>query len=224
MGMKEVSRFLADLSENNNKEWFDANRQRYLEARDAVDRLTGELIGGIRAFDGTVGPLAVKDCIFRIYKDVRFSKDKLPYKTHFGTFIARGGKKSGYIGYYFQIGARREDNMLAVGNYWHPPGAVNTIKEDIQMGEGDFREILSKVDPMLELDLSGSYRRTPAGFPAEGPDAPFYKLKVFCLVANPDSRFMNAPGLAERVTGIFKSAGPFVDYINRAIEYTLEEK
>lgn len=224
MEMKEVSRFLADLAENNNKAWFDANKARYLEARAAVDRLTEELIAGIRSFDDTVGPLSVRDCIFRIYKDVRFSKDKLPYKTHMGTYIARGGKKSGYIGYYFQIGGRREDNMLAVGNYWHPPGAANTIKEDIMMGDGDFREILSKVDPRLELDFTGAYRKVPAGFPAEGPDAEFYRIKVFCLWSQPDFRFMHAPNLARRVTEIFKTAKPFVDYINRAIEYTLEEK
>ena len=93
--MKETLRFLQDLSLNNNKEWFDANKDRYLEAKATVESLAGDLLSGIRTFDDTIGSLSPKDCTYRIYRDLRFSKDKTPYKTHMGIYINRGGKKSG---------------------------------------------------------------------------------------------------------------------------------
>ena len=113
--MKETLQFLRDLSKNNNKNWFDANKDRYLAAKATVEALAGELLSGIRSFDDTVGPLSPKDCTYRIYRDLRFSKDKTPYKTHMGLYINRGGKKSGYSGYYFHVGAKSYGNMVAIG-------------------------------------------------------------------------------------------------------------
>ena len=104
--MKQVLRFLRSLSRHNDRAWFEAHRADYLKARATVDSLAERLIGGIRSFDDTIGPLTVSDCTYRIYRDVRFSKDKSPYKTHMGVFVNRGGKKSGYGGYYRRRGAR----------------------------------------------------------------------------------------------------------------------
>ena len=87
--MRETLRFLQDLSLHNDKEWFDANKDRYLAAKATVEALAGELLSGIRSFDDTVGPLSTKDCTYRIYRDLRFSKDKTPYKTHMGLYKPR---------------------------------------------------------------------------------------------------------------------------------------
>ena len=111
--MKEVLQFLQDLSEHNDKPWFEANKQRYLAAKANVDRLAEELIDAIRTFDDSIGPLTPKDCTWRIYRDTRFSHDKRPYKTQMGVYVARGGKKAGFSGYYFQIGAPDAGHMLA---------------------------------------------------------------------------------------------------------------
>jgi uncharacterized protein (TIGR02453 family) len=102
--MRETLRFLQDLSLHNDKEWFDANKDRFLAAKATVETLAGELLSGIRSFDDTVVSFSPKDCTYRIYRDLRFSKDKTPYKTHMGIYINRGGKKSGYSGYYFHVG------------------------------------------------------------------------------------------------------------------------
>lgn len=222
--METVIQFLQDLSLNNEKAWFEANKRRYLEAKDRVDRLAVELISAIREFDDTIGPLSPRDCTWRIYRDVRFSKDKRPYKTQMGVFVARGGKKSGFNGYYFQIGSREEGHMLAVGNYCCPPPVLRVLREDILLGRGDFRRILSGVDPHLSLDMSDSLKRAPAGFPVEGPDAELYKLKNFCLLGVPDKRFVTGGKLVERLALIFKTAKPFLDYTNRAIEFVQEEE
>ena len=169
--MKEVIRFLQDLSAHNDKIWFEANKQRYLDAKARVEQFAVELVSAIRAFDDSIGPLAPKDCTWRIYRDVRFSKDKRPYKTQMGVYVAPGGKKSEYNGYYFQVGARDAGHMVAVGNYFCPPQVLKILREDIMLGKGDFRRILSQVDPRLYLDTSESLKRIPAGFPTDGPDA-----------------------------------------------------
>ena len=221
--MKEVIQFLRELSENNEKPWFEANKKRYLAAKERVDRLAVELIDAIRAFDDSIGPLTARDCTWRIYRDTRFSHDKRPYKTQMGVYVARGGKKSGFSGYYFQIGAPEAGHMLAAGNYFCEPPVVKVLREDILYGGGDFRNILSGVDSRMTLDLSESFKRVPAGFPAEGPDAPFFKLKNFCLVGIPDDKFVTGKDLVGRLAAIFRTTKPFLDYLNRAIEYCREE-
>ena len=222
--MRDTLKFLTDLSRNNNKEWFDANKGRCLEAKSKVEALTGDVLAGIRSFDDTIGPLSPKDCTYRIYRDQRFSKDKTPYKTHMGVYINRGGKKSGYSGYYFHIGAKSYGNMVAVGDIWCPPEVLKVIREDIMLGGGDFRKILSEVDPRLVLDMDGALKRVPAGFPADTPDSDFYRVKAFCLYFAPDDKFFTDKDLASRLVDVFHSAKPFLDYINRAIDYCREEK
>lgn len=222
--MKDTLKFLTDLSRNNNKEWFDANKGRYLDAKSKIEALTADVLAGIRSFDDTIGPLSPKDCTYRIYRDQRFSKDKTPYKTHMGVYINKGGKKSGYSGYYFHLGAKSYGNMVAVGDIWCPPEVLKVIREDIMLGGGDFRKILSEVDPRLVLDINGALKRVPTGFPADTPDSDFYRVKAFCLYFAPDDKFFTDKGLASRLVDIFHGAKPFLDYINRAIDYCREEK
>jgi len=95
--------FLADLQGNNNREWFQQNRNRYELAFSNFYQLVLSLIAGIGSFDKNLGSPDPKDCIFRIYRDVRFSPNKMPYKQNFGAYIAKGGKKSNLSGYYIHI-------------------------------------------------------------------------------------------------------------------------
>ena len=220
--MKEVLRFLRSLSLHNDKVWFEANKADYLKAKATVGELAAELIEGIRSFDDTIGPLSASDCTYRIYRDVRFSKDKSPYKTYMGIFVNRGGKKSGYSGYYFHIDGHG-DHMLAVGNYYAEPRVLKTLREDIELGGGDFRRIVDAAAPGLVLDTAESLKKVPKGFPADSPDAKFFKLKNFSLVMNLDDGFILSPGLAERTLDIFRTGKPFLDYVNRAIDFCREE-
>lgn len=221
--MKQVLKFLHALALHNDKAWFEAHKADYLNAKATVGELAVKLIEGIRSFDDTIGPLSVSDCTYRIYRDVRFSKDKSPYKTHMGIFVNRGGKKSGYSGYYFHIDGNG-DHLLAVGNYFTEPKVLKVLREDIQLGGGDFRRILDGLSPGLVLDSTESLKKVPKGFPAEGPDAEFFKLKNFCLVESLDDGFILSPDLADRVLAIFRTGKPFLDYVNRAIDYCREEQ
>ena len=221
--MKQVLRYLHSLSLHNDRTWFEAHKADYLKAKGTVAALAERLIAGIRSFDDSIGPLSVSDCTYRIYRDVRFSKDKSPYKTHMGIFVNRGGKKSGYSGYYFHIDGGG-NHLLAVGNYFTEPRVLKVLREDIELGGGDFRRILEGLAPGLALETESALKKVPKGFPADSPDAEFFKLRNFCLVENLDDSFILSQNLADRLLAIFQTAKPFLNYVNRAIDYCREER
>ena len=119
--MKDIIQFLAALKQNNDRGWFPKHKAEYIAAQGAFNAFVEKLIAGIVSFDDSVSGVNVKDCIYRIYRDTRFSADKSPYKTHIGAFVCPGGRKSGYSGYYFQVGPEEsgypEGNMLATCIY-----------------------------------------------------------------------------------------------------------
>ena len=226
--LRPVLEFLRKLNGNNNREWFIAHKSDYLEAKAIFDGFALELASAIREFDDTIGDISLSDMTWRIYRDVRFSKDKGPYKCHMGVYVCRGGKKSGYSGYYFHISAADDDgwekgHVAAVGNYFMEPKVVRILREDILYGEGDFRNILSGVSPRLVLETDGSLKKVPKDFPADSPDAEFFKLKNFGMSFNPDDDFVLQPGLVQSLAEIFRTAKPFLDYVNRAIEFSREQ-
>ena len=226
--MEQILRFLEELRENNHKAWFDSHRKEYLQAKNTFYEIVTQLIAGIRKFDPSIGPLTIQDCTYRINRDIRFSKDKSPYKTHFGVFICPGGKKSGYSGYYFHIGsgsgpAYPDGHMVAAGNYFCEPKVVRILREDIDLGGDEFDRIVKSAHRRLYLDSSESLKKVPAGFKAGTPNDEYLKLKNFCLVGDLDRKFIVSPDLVKNLLTIFKSAQPFIAYVNRAIDYSREE-
>ncbi|MBE6240645.1 MAG: DUF2461 domain-containing protein [Bacteroidales bacterium] len=222
--MKTILKFLRELEMNNNKPWFDSHKNEYLEARSHFNALVEQLLAGITSFDDSIRGVGVNDCTYRIYKDMRFSKDGLPYKTHFGAFIARGGRKSGYSGYYFHIGTGSGEeypcrSFLAVGNYYTEPKVLRILREDIELGGGDFDRIIKNLHPSLSLDQDQKLKRAPLGFNAEGPYIDYIKLKNFCLSGTFDDSRLDI----DQIVKVFRTAKPFLDYINRAIEFSREE-
>ena len=222
--MNTILSFLRNLEVNNNKQWFDAHKSEYQEARAHFNSIVEKLIEGIMGFDPSVRGIGIKESTYRIHKDMRFSKDGLPYKTHFGAFIARGGKKSGYSGYYFHIGtgSGRDypcKSFLAVGNYYMEPKVLKILREDIELGGGDFDMIIKDLHPSLSLDQDQKLKRAPVGFDVDGPYIEYIKLKNFCLSGEYDDSCLDVG----EILNVFRSAKPFLDYINRAIEYSREE-
>lgn len=222
--MDTILSYLCQLEVNNNKPWFDAHKNEYLEARAHFNAIVEKLLAGIASFDPTIRGIGIKDCTYRIYNDMRFSKDGLPYKTHFGAFFVRGGKKSGYSGYYFHIGTgSREEypcqSILAIGNYYTEPKVLKILREDIELGGGDFDRIIKGLHPSLSLEQDQKLKRAPLGFNADGPYIEYIKLKNFCLNAEYDDTNLDI----DEILKVFKSGKPFIDYINRAIEYSREE-
>lgn len=222
--METILNYLRQLETNNNKLWFDAHKSEYQEARARFNAIVEKLIEGVSAFDPTIKGIGIKESTYRIHKDMRFSKDGLPYKTHFGAYICRGGKKSGFSGYYFHIGTGSGVNypcrsFLAVGNYYMEPKVLKIVREDIELGDGDFDRIIKGLHPSLSLDQDKKLKRAPLGFNADGPYIEYVKLKNFCLSGLYDDTSLNV----DDILTVYRSAKPFLDYINRAIEYSREE-
>lgn len=227
--MNEILKFLRDLSCNNNKEWFADNKDRYKCVQQKWYDFCEELIREIGQYDDNVARLTIKDCTYRIYRDTRFSKDKSPYKTHFGVFLAPGGKNSMHAGYYFHIsaggeGGYPEGHMLAAGNYCYDPKAVKILREDISYGWEEFKtQVLDVADAAFHPSMEDALKRVPKEYPADAPYADFMRMKSYGLMMPIDDKFITAPRLAQRVATLFKTTKPMIDYINRAVDYAKEE-
>lgn len=226
--MKEIIAYLRQLRTNNNREWFKAHKDEFLKHQTRFHELVEEVIKEISVFDQSIVNLTPKDCTYRIYRDVRFSSDKSPYKCHFGAFIAKGGKKSGNSGYYFHISTGGEKeypycHMLAAGDYCCDPDVLKILREDIVNGKGDFERVVKQADASFHLEQEGALKRNPKGFPADAPYSDYLRLKYYCLTSLLDDDFWEGEDLARRIAAKFATTKPFLDYINRAIDFSREE-
>lgn len=232
--MQQVIDFLHRLHANNHREWFQAHKAEYQSAQERFNELALAVANRMAETDPTLAGLTTKDITYRIYRDTRFSKNKTPYKTHMGAFICRGGKKSGYAGYYFQVGIEEDaahfgdlhwetQSILAPGHYCIEPKALQVLREDIAYGEGDFDRIVrQEVHPDFQLLRADALKRNPKGFDKDAPWSEYLRLKVFCLGMEVDNRFFLQPDVVEQIAARFATARPFIDYINRAIAYVRE--
>lgn len=224
--MEQVLDFLYEVSQNNNKPWFDAHKSLYLSARDTFNDFAVKLIDGIAAFDPTVKGLGIKQCTYRFYRDLRFSKDKSPYKTHFGVFVAPGGKCSGHSGYYFHIEPPGQNylngHLICCGAYQPLPKQLKSIREEFMLN-GD--EMLSSIKEAKDFSLEwdNALKTVPKGFPQDSPFSEYFKLKNALLSRRFDNDFLFSKNLLKESISLFKETYHFNTLINRAINYANEE-
>ena len=225
--MQKIFDFLAQLQQNNHREWFHAHKAEYKALEEEFHLFVTKLILGIASFDPTIKNLSVKDCTYRIYRDTRFSKDKTPYKTHIGTYICQGGKKSGNAGYYFHIEPQGEGllggNLLSTGLYMPEKLALQSIREDIAFKGNEFLSTIKKAKD-FQLDMSNSLTRVPVGFSADNPYSEYLKLKDVYLIKMLDNQSLLAPNLLERIVEDFKTTLSFNNFLNRAVNFAREER
>lgn len=218
--MEQIEQFLARLAANNNREWFEAHKAEYKQIDAQFKALAEELIAGLLAFDPAVAGNQVKDCTYRIYRDVRFSPDKRPYKTHMGAYVCKGGKKSGYAGYYLHIepGA----SILASGLHCPDPKIVRSVRDEIYANGAQFEAMIDtarKAEPRWELECGNALKKVPKDYPADFKYGDYLRLKDFCLIAPFDIK-----GAAlERALAIFQQSRPFNDWLNRSVDYVYEQ-
>ena len=212
--------FLKDLSENNNREWFTANKERYDVARNMFDDISNKLIVGIGSFDKPILNVNVKDCTFRIYRDIRFSHDKTPYKTHFGVYIAaHGGRKSPFAGYYLHLDP--SGCFLASGVWCPAPNILKALRQAVYDNIDELNEIREEKNfkkYFSHLAEDDKLKTLPAGFPKDFEYAELLKLKHYIAEYQMDEKTLNSEDFCERITEIFKTAYPF----NRFLNYTIE--
>lgn len=227
--LKEALDFLSELAENNNKAWMDENRARYKLHRARFEAFVEELADAISAFDPTIKGLTAKDCTYRMNRDIRFAADKSPYKTHFSAFIAPRGKNSGYAGYYIHLEPEGKEGLsmigrsiLAAGQVCIPPVILRSIREEI-LDNGD--QMLQNIAAAqgFTIDTDQKLKRVPTGFPSGTPYDELLKLKDHCLSLDLDEQALYAPDFTEQIMARFRTAKPYLDQLNRAIEYGYKE-
>lgn len=217
----DILDFLRELRKNNNREWFENNKENYLRAKMNFDNIVVELIQLVKSIDPETGLLEPKDCTFRIYRDVRFSKDKSPYKTNFGAYINRGGKNSGFAGYYFHI--EPGSVFLSGGIYMPEAPVLKAIRDAIFDAPEVFKAILE--NPSFKKyfkGLSGEKLKTvPRAYPRDHPDAELLKFKNYYVDRPLRESILYTPGIFTEIRNTFKELKKLNDFLNRAIEHVI---
>ncbi|MBA4196879.1 MAG: TIGR02453 family protein [Chitinophaga sp.] len=214
-------KFLQDLKKNNNKEWFEKNRKVYEAAKaDFLDFVT-IIINQLQKKDATLTGLDAKQCVFRINRDVRFSKDKSPYKTNMGTFINKGGKKEMSAGYYFHL---EPGQCFIGGGLWMPmPPELKKVRQEIDYNFSDFKSIINNKKfktIFTDLDKSKEYTlsRPPKDYDENNPAIEYLKLKSFVVSVKIDDKDLTDKGFIKKAVTIFETMQSFVQFLNKAIE------
>ena len=215
--MKEIYEFLTALDANNNKEWFDANRDTYQKTREQFIQLTEILINEIRDFDKDMPFQDPKKCVFRIFRDVRFSKDKRPYKNNYGTFIAKDGRKGGSPGYYLHI--QPGELFLGAGIYMPDANLLRAIRTEIYNHPQEFIDLTEDADFKEKFSLySGDKLKTnPKGFPKEFEHIDLLRYKSYFASISFTEKQLFADNFMDFVVENYSRLTPLVHYLNDAI-------
>lgn len=219
MNIPIIFQFLKELSSNNNREWFNDHKDDYLKAQAEFENLLTAIIQRISLFDDEIVGIQAKDCTYRIYRDVRFSQDKSPYKLHFGGYINGKGKKSEHCGYYvhLQLGYC----LLAGGSLCPPPDILKALRQSVYDNIDEYRSIVE--DPAFKKYfpvIGENFLKTaPKGFPKDFKYIDYLKPKEFiCSYQVPDEFFLDEKML-DNVADVFKQLKRFSDFTN----YTIDE-
>lgn len=214
-------KFLEELRKNNHREWFLTHKKEYEASKKEFTDFVNELIVKHGSRDASIAHLQAKDCLFRINRDVRFSKDKSPYKTNFGASISAGGKKGGLAGYYFHL----EPGGSFVGGGLYMPEApqLAKVRQEIDYSWEEFLEIFKKENFKRiygDLDRSDEFRliRMPKGYENDHPAAEYLKLKSFVAIKQlSDEEVLNA-NLPDQILEAFTALQPLNELINRGLD------
>lgn len=221
MLQEETLQFFRELRENNHKDWFDVNRPRYEKAKKDYHKLVGELLAGMQQNVPELSTLQVKDCVFRINRDIRFSKDKTPYKTHLGIVMNPIGRRMENAAYYIHID--EEKGCFAGGGIHMPPGPViKKVRKEVDVFWDDLQKILKDrkfAKTYADLDRSDETTliRPPKGYSHDNPAIEYLKLKSYTATHPFPNRWLSDPDGVQKVCNMLLAAKPLIDFLNRGI-------
>lgn len=211
-------KFMAELAKHNNKTWFDANRDKYLVVKEDFESVVTGILAGMAANDPGYKEINAKDCIMRIFRDVRFSKDKTPYKTNLGAGFSKGGKKFMGAGYYLHI--EPGGKSFAGGGMWMPEAPMlKAVRQEIDYNYEEFAGITEgKQFKKLFGKIEGEQlKKLPQGYTADNPAIEVLKMKSFTAGHNFTDEQVTSKGFEKKVVEVFAAMTPFVDFLNRAV-------
>lgn len=216
--------FLLQLEHNNSREWFTANRYLYEESLSIISAFTGELIERIGIFDKSVLKATAKRCIFRIYRDIRFSPNKTPYKIHFAMYISKGEKSNKYAGYYLHI---QNNNSEIAGGLWSPDKEIlSKIRQEIYYDPESYLSIIRKKEfsnTFYELGKEDRLKRPPRGYSSEFEHIELLKQKHYCVGKSLTNEEVLDDNFIDICADTFKKMYLFNHYLNTIIEYENNE-
>lgn len=220
MNLEVVLNFLKALAKNNNREWFEKNKTKYLEAKEVFEVFVTQLLNECVKFDGSLMGLEPKKLIFRIYRDVRFSKDKRPYKTNFGVGFSSVGKGLGRPGYYLHLEPGGK-SFVAGGLFMPEPEILAKVRQEIDYNGDKLMAIVKN------KKFNGLYKgfwdedklkRMPKGYPADHPHIEWLKLKSFIMTHEFPDTAVKDKKFQKTAASAFKTIKPLNDFLQEAID------
>lgn len=221
LGKSTIS-FLSGLAKNNNREWFEKHRSDYDLVKTDFQNLVINVLEAHQKQDEDLAPLTVKDCLFRINRDIRFAKDKSPYKSNIAASMSKGGKKSHFAGYYIHI---EPGKSFVGGGIWVPmPPETKKIRQEIDYSFSEFNKIIGttafKKNYPEGLEISAEIQLTniPKGYEKDNPAAEFLKMKSWIATHNLTDVELTSKDLTRQILSAFKALQPLIKFLNRSLE------
>jgi uncharacterized protein (TIGR02453 family) len=214
-------KFLKELKKNNNKQWFDANRASYEKAKADFEEFIQAVLNAHCKNDPDIAGLVAKKCVFRINRDVRFSKDKSPYKLNFGASMDKGGRKSGLAGYYFHL---EPGKSFVGGGIWQPmPDTVKKVRQEIDYCFDEFKKIVtakkfrSAFGDLYEGE-GVKLSKIPHGFEKDNPAGEYLKFKSWLATKDISDAELTSKDIVKNTVRVFETIQPFIKFLNRGAE------
>ncbi|MEO5775965.1 MAG: DUF2461 domain-containing protein [Flavobacterium sp.] len=218
---KEAAQFLADLVANNNTEWMHANKKRYENYKKDYHNYIALILAELKPLDKSLEPLEVKNCTFRINRDIRFSKDKSPYKTNIGCWFTQNKFSKNSPGYYIHF---EKGKSFIAGGVWCPePHELKRIRKEIAFFYEDLEAIVNDKKFKSEFgaltrDENNTLKKAPKDFEADHPAIEFLKLKSFTASEKIDDKLFLDKDFSKIVAQKLITLKPMNDFLNRALE------
>lgn len=219
MNFQKALDFLKKLSRNNNREWFEKNKPTYLEIKEDFESFVGDVLHEAISFDQSLAGQDPKKLTFRIYRDIRFSKDKTPYKTYISAGISRAGKGTGVPGYYFQIEPGNK-SMVAAGLYQPVAENLAKIRQEIDYNGDKLEHIVkeSKFKKLFgELWNEDKLKSMPKGYAKDHAHIEFLKLKSFIVMSTFKDNEVTDKKFLKVLSNAMKTAKPLNDFLTESL-------
>lgn len=216
----ESLQFLEDLKANNNRDWFLDNKKRYEIFKKDYHQLVSDFLDAMKPLDPSLELLEVKNCTFRINRDIRFSKDKSPYKAHLGVWMSAGSKGANRSGYYVHI--EKGGSFIAGGFYSPEPDDLKKVRKEIAFFYDDLEEILNDKDfkkefGSLDRTESNSLKNAPKDYEKDHPAIEHLKLKSYTASHKFDIKEVSQKDFVAKMSKKLIALKPLNDFINRAL-------
>lgn len=218
----QTLKFLRDLKKNNNKAWFDAHRSSYESAKADFLEFVQQVIDKHAKKDESIKNITAKDCIFRINRDIRFAKDKTPYKNNLAASINKGGRKAmNSAGYYFHLepGA----SFSGGGIYMPMPDELKKVRQEVDYNFAEFKKIIQAkkfktVYGQIDRDAEYLLSRVPKGYDPDNPAAEYFKLKSYLAAISYSDAELTSPDLVKKTVAAFDALQPLIEFLNKSME------